>query len=328
MVKNNNIKILISGGAGYIGSVLSHHFKKNQILFSIVDNKKNINANYFPKNTKIFRGDISDKALLKKIFNEFEPTHVLHLAAYINVGESERYKSKYQINNIFKGKIFVDFFIKKKVKNFLFSSSAAVYSNRSNKKVESFKEKPANYYGKTKLDFENYLLQQKKKYNLNIIILRFFNVVGAHYALKSGNPSLESKNLLSSICKSILKKKIFKINYNFFPTRDGTAIRDFIDINDISKIIITLLKKKFIKYKVFNIGNGVGHTVLEVARLFEEITKKKLNIKFLKKKTGASNIISNNKSIKKLYPWKLTPLKDSINTHYNFYKKILECKKY
>jgi UDP-glucose 4-epimerase len=190
------------------------------------------------------------------------------------------------------------------------------------------KEKPANYYGKTKLDFENYLLQQKKKYNLNIIILRFFNVVGAHYALKSGNPSLESKNLFSSICKSILKKNIFKIDYNFFPTRDGTAIRDFIDINDISKIIITLLKKKFIKYKVFNIGNGVGHTVLEVARLFEKITQKKLKIKFLKKRTGASNIVSNNKSIKKLYPRKLTLLKDSINTHYKFYKKMLECKKY
>jgi UDP-glucose 4-epimerase len=249
----------------------------------------------------------------------------VHLAAKINVMESEQNKAKYKLNNVIKSKIFINFFIRKKIKNFLFSSSAAVYSNNTNVKKETLKEKPANYYGKTKLDLENYLLQQNKKYNLNIVILRFFNVVGAHDKLSSGNSSFSSKSLFSSICRSILKKKIFNINSNNknnLITKDGTVIRDFINVNDIAKIIITVVKKKFIKYKVLNIGSGIGYTVLEIVRLFEKKLKKKLNIKFLKNnKAGASNIVSNSELIKKIYTNKLTSINTSIISHYKFYKK-------
>jgi len=321
-----NTRLLISGGAGYIGSVLSHHLKKNNISFIILDNKKKVDPNFFPKKTILYRGDISNQILLEKIYTEFKPTHIVHLAAKISVMESEQNKAKYKLNNIIKSKIFINFFIRKKIKNFLFSSSAAVYSNSINAKKETLKEKPANYYGKTKLDLENYLLQQKKKYNLNIVILRFFNVVGAHDKLRSGNSSYSSKNLFSSICRSILKNKIFNININNsnnnLLTKDGTAIRDFIDVNDIAKIIITVVKKKFIKYEVLNIGSGIGYTVLEIVRLFEKKLKKKINIKFLKNnKAGASNIVSNNELIKKIYANKLLSINASIILHYKFYKK-------
>jgi UDP-glucose 4-epimerase len=321
----NNTRLLISGGAGYIGSVLSHHLKKNSIPFIILDYKKKVDPNFFPKKSILYRGDISNQILLEKIYTEFKPTHIVHLAAKISVMESEQNKAEYKLNNIIKSKIFISFFIRKKIKNFLFSSSAAVYSNNINVKKETVKEKPANYYGKTKLDLENYLLQQKKKYNLNIVILRFFNVVGAHDKLRSGNSSCSSKNLFSSICRSILKKKIFNINSNNknnLLTKDGTAIRDFINVNDIAKIIITIVKKKFIKYDVLNIGSGIGYTVLEIIRLFEKNLKKKLNIKFLKNnKAGASNVVSNSEMIKKIYTNKLTSINASIISHYKFYNK-------
>ena len=116
---------------------------------------------------------------------------------------------------------------------------------------------PGTPYAESKLLAEEAI----KRSGANYISLRFFNVVGAHYALKSGNPSLESKNLFSSICKSILKKNIFKIDYNFFPTRDGTAIRDFIDINDISKII----KFDFNPKSHYELGENLGMLDFDLA---------------------------------------------------------------
>lgn len=323
----NNIKILVSGGAGYVGSVISHDLKKNKISFAILDNKK-INLSFFPKNTIFFRGDISNVILLEKIYKKFKPTHIIHLAAKTNVIESERFQNKYKINNIVKSKIFFNFFLKKKVKNFLFASSAAVYSNNSNIKRESLKEIPANYYGKTKLAIERYLLKKKNK-NLNIVLLRFFNIVGSHNSLKAGNFDLKAKNLFSAICRAILKKKSFILHNNNLPTADGSSIRDFIDVNDISKILITLIKKNIFKYKILNLGVGRGYSVYEVVNNFEKKLKKKVYLKFSKKnKKNAKSIIASNALLKKIVKIKFTPLSKSINNHYKFYKNIFYKLKY
>jgi UDP-glucose 4-epimerase len=167
----NNTRLLISGGAGYIGSVLSHHLKKNSIPFIILDYKKKVDPNFFPKKTILYRGDISNQILLEKIYTEFKPTHIVHLAAKISVTESEQNKAKYKLNNIIKSKIFISFFIRKKIKNFLFSSSAAVYSNSINVKKETLKEKPANYYGKTKFLIEKFLYKKKTNFGGGIELL-------------------------------------------------------------------------------------------------------------------------------------------------------------
>lgn len=164
------MRILISGGSGYIGSVLSHILSNNKIPFAIIDNLSNSNTKYLPKKTKFYFGSIQNKIILNKIYKEFNPTHIIHLAASIDVNESEKKREKYFKNNVINSKIFLDFFISKRVKNIFFSSTAAVYSYDKKIITEKNKTIPVNYYGKTKLLIESYLLREKKKI---ILILKY-----------------------------------------------------------------------------------------------------------------------------------------------------------
>lgn len=316
-----SIKVLISGGLGYIGSVLSHYLNEKKIDFAIIDDLSNSSTKFLKKNFIFYKGNINNISILKKIYNQFKPTHIVHLAASIDVNESEIKKKKYYNNNVLNSKKFINFFIKKKVKNFIFSSTAAVYNCNSNKKKENLREIPANYYGQTKLIVENFLLKKKLKHNLCIKILRFFNVVGADKFFRAGNISKNSKHLFNNISKSIFQKNTFEVNGKKYKTSDGTCIRDFIDINDLVKIIIFFLKKKN-KHTIFNIGTNVGYSVLKVLNSFERVLNCKIFYKFVKPRTGdAPNLVCDNRLLRSIYSSKFINFNKSVKSHYIFYKK-------
>jgi UDP-glucose 4-epimerase len=315
-------KILISGGAGYIGSVLCHHLNDADLKFAILDKKK-INPKFLPKNTKIFSGCISSKKILGKICNDFLPTHIIHLAALTNVNESNKNKKKYFLNNITRSKKFFSFFKSKGIENFFFSSTAAVYSDTINKKHENNFEKPSNFYGKTKFLIENYLKNQSVNQKINIKVLRFFNVIGCDYKLRSGNTKKNCKSLFQNLSKKILFKKdinIFCLNKN---KKKIIPSRDFIDVNDIAKILIFFIKKnKNYKFQVFNLGSGKKFNIFDIANKFVQITKSSVKV-CLKSSNyaGALSIISNNKKIKSIFSPRFIKIEDSIKNHYLFYKK-------
>jgi UDP-glucose 4-epimerase len=234
------------------------------------------------------------------------------------------YKKKYYENNIVNSKIFLKFFIKHNVKNFIFASTAAVYSKNSlKKKTENKYISPSSYYGKTKLEIEKYLLSYKFNFNLNIKILRFFNVVGADYKLRSGSLSKKSNQLFNSLCKSIINKDIFYIYGNNFRTRDGTCVRDFVDVNDLVKIIIFFIySNKSTKYDIFNIGTNKGYSVLQILNLFKKNINKNIDFSILDKRIGdAVHSVCSNLRLKKIYKDKFSPIEKSIYQHYLFYKK-------
>tara|TARA_B100000989_G_scaffold203268_1_gene153850 strand:- start:4012 stop:4974 length:963 start_codon:yes stop_codon:yes gene_type:complete len=316
------MKILVSGGSGYIGSVLCHILSKNKVSFAILDNLSNSNKKYLPKKTIFYFGSIQNKRILNKIYRDFNPTHIIHLAASIDVNESERKKDKYFKNNVTNSKIFLDFFISKGVKNIFFSSTAAVYSYSNNLITEKCKTIPVNYYGKTKLLIENFLLQKKKKNNFNLKIFRFFNVIGTQKNLKAGNTSKKSKHLFNSICYSIINSKEFIINGSNYSTLDGTCVRDFIDVQDLTKIIFFFLKNnKIIKEDVFNLGINKGYSVLNTIKKFETTLKVKINYKVGSKRKGdIPKLICSNKRLKKYYNSKFTNLRTTIRNHFKFYK--------
>ena len=155
------VRVLISGGAGYIGSILSLYLHDRKINFAVIDDLSNSSLKFFGKNFIFYKGNINNTLVLKKIYQEFRPTHIVHLAASIDVNESEIKRKKYYNNNVISSKKFINFFINKKIKNFIFSSTAAVYNSNSDKKVEKYKQIPANYYGYTKLLIEKFLLKKK-----------------------------------------------------------------------------------------------------------------------------------------------------------------------
>ena len=317
-----SIRILVSGGAGYIGTVLCHYLYDKKIDFAVIDNLSNSSLKFFRKNFIFYKDNINDLSILEKIYQEFRPTHILHLAASIDVNESEKDKKKYYNNNVLNSKKFINFYIKKNIKNFLFSSTAAVYNVNPNKKKEYYKQIPANYYGHTKLLIENFLLKKKKKNKLNIKIFRFFNVVGADKNLRAGNVSKKSKHLFNNLSKSVFKKNIFYINGKNYKTRDGTCIRDFIDVNDLVKIIIFFIKEIKNKFSIFNIGTNKGYSVLDVLSSFNKILKCNIAYKYISHRIGdAPNLVCENKLLRKFYNYKFISFNNSVKFHYLFYKK-------
>lgn len=320
------MKILISGGAGFVGSVLSYRLLDEKIDYAVIDNLCTSYKRNLPKKTLFYKGNINNQVLLKKILNEFKPTHIVHLAASLDVSESEFNKNKYFINNIKNSKTFLNFFIKNGVKNYIFASTAAVYNkNLSSKKIEDKNLKPSNYYGKTKLIIEKYLLSCKKKFEINVKILRFFNVIGADHKLRSGALSKKSKQLFNCICNSIETKKTFYIYGSNLKTKDGTCVRDYIDVIDLVKVIFFFIKNnKKNDYDIYNVGTNKGHSVLEILDLFQKILNRNINFVFLKKRRGdPTHSVCSNSKLKKIFKLSFSPIKDSIKRHYSFYKKNL-----
>jgi UDP-glucose 4-epimerase len=284
--------------------------------------KKKFNPKFLPVNTKIFLGCISNEKVLERIFYNFLPTHIIHLAALTNVNESNKNKKKYFLNNVTKTKKFFSFFKARGIKNFFFSSTAAVYSDKDNRKNEKNLEKPSNFYGKTKFLIERYLEEQSINQKINIKIFRFFNVIGCDYKFRSGNFKKNCKSLFQNLSKKIFLQQDMNI---FYVKKKKKIIphRDFIDVNDIAKILIFFVKKhKNQKFQIFNLGTGVKFNIFNIANEFIKITKSNIKV-FLKisKNAGALNIISVNKKIKNLMKIKFTKIEKSIKNHYRFYQK-------
>ncbi len=316
------MRILISGGSGYIGSVLSHYLSNKKIKLAVVDNLSNSTNKFVTKKCKFFLGSIQNKKLLNYIFLTFKPTHIIHLAGSVDVNESELKKKKYFTNNVINSKIFLDFFISRGVKNIFFSSTAAVYKYDNKLIGENNETIPANYYGKTKLILEKYLLKIKKNQNLNLKIFRFFNVIGTANNLVAGNTSIKSKHLFNSICGAIKHKKIFIINGINYDTDDGTCVRDFIDVQDLVKIIYFFLTNKRIKKVIFNLGINKGYSVLQTIGKFEKVLKKKIKYKIGERRKGdLPKLICNNKNLKRYYKKKFININTTIKNHYKFYQK-------
>ena len=234
------MNVLITGGAGYIGSSVAWLFIDKGHKVTIIDNLIKGKKSNIPKKSKFINSDIADIKKLKKNINEKYDV-VLHFAALIDNQESILNKKMYLNNNFNKSKTFLDFCIKKGIKNFIFSSSAAVYGPSSRAVHENSKTKPLSPYGQSKLKFEKIL--KKTKNNINYVILRYFNVVGAEKKIRCGFETKKNKGLFNSLCKSYFGNTNFHIFGKDFKTNDGTAIRDFIYIGDLSEIHYKFSKK-------------------------------------------------------------------------------------
>ena len=224
--------ILITGGAGYIGSHVAHDLVDKCFNVTILDNLSSGSTKIIPKKAKFIKTDIGNLNLISKILKKNKFDAIIHLAAYIFVDESFSYPKRYMVNNYEKTKQLINLCIKNKVKNVVFSSTAAVYGNqRNNKKIkEEARTKPANPYGMSKLLAEKYLNKIKNK-NFNYCVLRYFNVAGADSKLRCGQLNKKHNHLIHKISEVMTSKKKTLIIYgNDYPTRDGTGVKDYIHV--------------------------------------------------------------------------------------------------
>jgi len=300
------MKILITGGAGYIGSHIAEELlKQNRII--ILDNLSTGYKKLIFKKTKFYHTDIRDFDAVKKIIHNEKIDTIIHLAAKLSLQESKKKPKEYFCNNVLGTKNLLKAMRKTTVKNIIFSSTAAVYSgNKHTKFKESHKPRPNNIYGRTKLNCELLIQNFCKKNLIKFVILRYFNVVGASKSGRIGQ--LKNYGQLFKILSKAIYKKNKKINIygNNHPTPDGYCIRDFIDINDIVQIHSIIIKKlhTFSKGFILNCGYGNGLSVIKIVKTFEKIAKKNFLINILKKrKNEVSNIYADNNKIKKKLKW-------------------------
>ena len=316
---------LITGGAGYIGSKFAYDAIDCGLNVIIVDDLSTGNKKLVPKKSIFIKSDISNKKKIKKIFNSYKITQVVHFAASISVSESMKFPLKYYKNNTIATEAFIKICCEHKIKKFIFSSTAAVYGN-SKKTIISENNNcfPNSHYGKSKLLAEMILKNYSIRYGFGLGILRYFNVIGADKNMRTGcinNIGQLFKNLSEAIYKKEYKINILGNNY---PTKDGTGLRDYIDINDLSLCHLKLLTRLNLKKIItLNCGYNKGYSVLEIIKKFEKISKKKFIILISKRREGdIAKIICNNYKLIRFLNLKLkTNLQQSIKNSISWERK-------
>lgn len=300
------MNILITGGAGYIGShIVEQLVKKNNVI--ILDNLSTGNKKLINKKAIFIKGDIKNRKLLSEILKRYNIQTIIHLAASLNINEAEKNKLKYNLNNIQGTRNLIFSCKNSKVRNFIFSSSCSVYGNTHGGVSERKKPNPQGHYAFTKFKGEELVKKYSTKYKLRYAILRYFNVAGASLSGKIGEIEESHNHLIKNIAIQSLKKnpviKIFGIDYS---TKDGTCVRDYIHVSDLVDIhikVLDFLEKKN-KSFILNCGYGKGYSVLEIVNIFKKINKN-LTIKYQKKRLGdIAKVYSNVKKINKLLKWK------------------------
>ncbi|GAB5071572.1 UDP-glucose 4-epimerase GalE [Citrobacter sedlakii] len=280
------MKILVTGGLGYIGSHTIVSLLNNGLDVVVLDNLSNsvlevtnrINSITSGK-IDFFQGDIRDGKVLKDIFKSNDINAVIHFAGLKSVGESMEHPAHYYSNNV-KGTLnLIELMILYKVNNFIFSSSATVYGEPEYIPLtESAKVgRTTNPYGTSKLMTE-LMLEDITRANpaLRATVLRYFNPVGAHPSGEIGeDPNGVPNNLMPYICQvAIGKHKQVSVFGSDYPTKDGTGVRDFIHVMDLAEGHVAALNhiKDGPNHKVYNLGTGTGYSVLELLNTFERVT--------------------------------------------------------
>lgn len=300
------MQILVTGGAGYVGSVIVHKLVKLNYDVIVIDNLKHSNKDNLPNNIKFYLGDIGDEKFLSEIFSRNIITHVIHCAAYIDVNESMTNPIKYFDNNMGKFIKLLNVMKINSCKNIIFSSTCATYGiPESVPLTENNPQNPINVYGWTKLICEQMLDHMAQIHNFNVVCLRYFNVAGAYIDdnIIVGEDHDPETHLIPLAIRALLNNQSFNIYGSDYDTNDGTCIRDYIHVEDLADAHILALGKK----GKFNLGSECGYSVKEILDLVQKIGQKELNIKYCDRREGDPPVLyANSNKFKLEFEWKPT----------------------
>lgn len=319
--------VLVTGGAGYIGShvcKMLHEFGYMPIVYDNLSYGHKEFAKWGPLEV----GDIQDTKKLCTIFKKYKPTAVLHFAAFALVAESVFEPSKYYKNNLGGTISLLDAMRFSGIQNIIFSSTCAIFGIPTKIPLsENLNEKPINPYGRSKLFIEKVMQDYEYAYGIKNICLRYFNAAGADPEGQIGEDHNPETHIIPlALDVALGRKKEIIILGDDYPTHDGTCVRDYIHVQDLALahvLALSYLKSKN-KSNAFNLGTGKGFSVKEILNAVEKITGKKLNIKNGERRKGDPPILISDptKSINEL-GWKSQYTKiDQIILHaWNWHKK-------
>ena len=310
---NKKQNILVTGGAGYIGSHIVELLVKTKANIIILDNLVTGHKKLLNKKAIFIKEDINNKTKLTQIINDYKINSIVHLAGLLNVSEAEKNKKKYYKNNVDGTLNLVHSCKNSSVRNIIFSSSCSIYGNVRGSVSEKKKPNPQGYYALTKYKAEEIIKKFSKKYNYEYGILRYFNVAGASPSGKIGEIETSHGHLIKNIAIQSLKKKpVLSIYGNDYKTKDGTCVRDYIHVSDLANIHIKALKyiNKNSKSLILNCGYGKPYSVLEISNILKK-KNRDTKINYKKRRPGdIAQVYSNTKKLDKIL--RLKPKYDSL----------------
>lgn len=324
---SENKTILVTGGAGYIGSVTCQLLLKENYRLIVVDDLSKGHKDALPKNCKFYQVSTLDKEKLREVFKDnLDIAAVIHFAANIEVSESTVNPGKYFYNNVVGSLNVIDLAKEFDLKGFIFSSTAAVYGTPKEVPItEEAPTLPINPYGISKLQVEQFLNYYHKAHKLKYVALRYFNACGAYN--NYGEDHNPESHLIPIAIKVAMKQDgVLNIFGNQYPTRDGTAIRDFIHVEDLASAHVLALNgilNNTITNEVFNVGNGIGYTVQEVVEMIEKVSGEEVPSAMTASRAGDPPLLVASKNkIESRLGWKpIHNLESMIQTAWNWHKK-------
>lgn len=328
------MRILITGGAGYIGSHIAlvglergHDIYvldslERGFLQSLLSVEKILG-----KKLVFTKGDVGDVSLLEDLFLKIKPDAVIHCAGYKSVSEGEKEKELYTNNNIIKSRILLQKCVKHSVDKFIFSSSAATYGNPEYLPIdENHPQKPINHYGLTKLATESDMIKISQNSEIKTVSLRYFNAVGNHFSGNLGEDYRHCTNFIPIVLSTLSGFKNETILFgDMFKTRDGSQERDYVHVVDLANAhMLAVEKKDFIhKYNFYNLSTNKATSCKEIIHMAEEISGKKLNFKVGPPRHGDPEVLySKNLKAKHELGWEaIFSVQDAIKHQWKWFKK-------
>ncbi len=281
------MNLLVTGGAGHIGSVCVEELLLQGFEVVVVDNLQEGHREALLPEAIFYEGDFGDRSLLKTIFEKHVIDAVIHFAADTRVGSSMVYPSRFFNNNVVNGITLLDVMREFNCRRMIFSSTAAIYGEPQYIPVdEKHPQLPVNPYGESKLMFERILDWYHRAYGLKFNALRYFNAAGA--SKRFGDAKRNVTLLIPVIMQVLLgQRENLQIFGNDYPTKDGTCIRDYIHVSDLAQAHIQAMQNLEIHPNgKYNLGNGQGFSNLEVVKTVESVTGKSVPFEFAPRRSG------------------------------------------
>jgi len=300
------MKVLITGGAGYIGSHTNRCLAEKGIETIVIDDlsdghKEAVVAGRF------VQGNFGDKAILDKLMSENKIDAIIHFAAFASVPDSIIRPARYYLNNVTNMQALLDCCVGHEIKHFVFSSSAAIFGQPQETPMdENHPQQPINPYGMTKLIGEKMLADYERAYGLCYCAFRYFCAAGDSKDSLIGESHNPETHLIPVMVKAAVSNKPFSVFGTDYPTRDGSCVRDYIHVLDLAEA--HYLGMKHImgnnRSECFNLGSNTGFTVLEMIRAFEKVTDKEVPYVLSRRREGdPASLVASNDKARRILGW-------------------------
>lgn len=298
----NDKTILVTGGAGYIGSFMVRNLLEKGYRVVVLDSLERGKKDVVPQNAKFYQGNTKDKEILGQIFTSQHIDGVIHFAGFISMGESMENPFIYFEDNTFDTLVLLEEMHKHNVNNVIFSSTAGVYGNPAQLPIpEDDTKNPTNPYGESKLMVEKILSWYKTIHGLNFVALRYFNACGASLDGRYGEAHDPESHIIPCAMKALIENRPFELYGTDYETKDGTCVRDYIHVLDLVEAHVLALEKIMNESGgyIYNVGTGQGYSNKQVLEAIERVSGRKIEIEEKERRPGDANeLVANVSKIK------------------------------